>query len=112
MFGEQEDAGLADEGRSQSLMYLAPGLEFDLPDCRANPEILAQRDEIREGVWAGIMKLGENDREILVLRHFQHLSYREIAEALAIPQGTVMSRLFTARSRLRDLLSGLMPVED
>ena len=41
--------------------------------------------------------LSDRDREILALRHFKELSYKEIATALAIPEGTVMSRLFRAR---------------
>jgi RNA polymerase sigma-70 factor, ECF subfamily len=88
------------------------GLEMDVPDNRFRPEVLAARDENREAVWAGLSRLGERDREILVLRHFQHLSYREIAEALDIPQGTVMSRLFAARSRLRGELESLMTPEE
>lgn len=76
-------------------------LEVEAQDQRFNPELLAKRDESRRLVWAGIARLPDRDREILVMRHFEHLSYREIASALAIPEGTVMSRLFTARSRLR-----------
>ncbi len=45
------------------------------------------------------------DREVLNLRHFEELSYREIAQTLEIPEGTVMSRLFHARRRLRELLT-------
>ena len=78
-----------------------------------NPEVLAQRNEIKDEVWAAVRKLGDRDREIIVLRHFQHLSYAEIATTLGIPQGTVMSRLFTARSRLRELLKDrLVGAED
>jgi len=85
----------------------------ELPDSRANPVVLAQRDEIKEEVWNAVRKLKDRDREIIVLRHFQHLSYAEIAETLGIPQGTVMSRLFTARSRLRELLKDrLVGAED
>jgi RNA polymerase sigma-70 factor (ECF subfamily) len=46
--------------------------------------------------------LSTRDREILVRRHFQSASYRDIALVLAIPEGTVMSRLFHARRRLRE----------
>jgi RNA polymerase sigma-70 factor (ECF subfamily) len=46
------------------------------------------------------------DREVLMLRHFDGLSYAELAASLGIPVGTVMSRLFNARKRLRDGLSG------
>ena len=56
--------------------------------------------------WKGFQRLGARDREILALRHFQELSYAEIARALAIPEGTVMSRLFHARARLRLALEG------
>jgi RNA polymerase sigma-70 factor (ECF subfamily) len=91
----------------------AGDLVAELPDARMNPEVLAQRNEIKDEVWAAVRKLGDRDREIIVLRHFQHLSYAEIATTLGIPQGTVMSRLFTARSRLRELLKDrLVGAED
>jgi RNA polymerase sigma-70 factor (ECF subfamily) len=44
--------------------------------------------------------LSENHREIVRLRYFADLSYAEIAEALSIPAGTVMSRLYHARLAL------------
>ncbi len=43
-------------------------------------------------------------REIIVLRDYHDLSYREIAEVLSVPQGTVMSRLHAARAKLRDVI--------
>ena len=49
--------------------------------------------------------LSEPHREIFVLRDFHELSYREIAEVLGIPKGTVMSRLHAARAKLRVLLA-------
>jgi RNA polymerase sigma-70 factor (ECF subfamily) len=42
-------------------------------------------------------------REVLVLYHFEHLKYQEIADTLQIPIGTVMNRIFRARRRLRAL---------
>jgi RNA polymerase sigma-70 factor (ECF subfamily) len=45
--------------------------------------------------------------EVLVMRELDELSYREIAEVIGISVGTVMSRLFRARKRLSDELSGL-----
>ena len=54
---------------------------------------------------AAFDRLPERDREILNLRHFEELTYREIARTLEIPEGTVMSRLFHARRRLRELLT-------
>jgi RNA polymerase sigma-70 factor (ECF subfamily) len=52
-------------------------------------------------------RLEPSDREILVLKHLDGWTYDELAERLDIPRGTVMSRLFHARRRLRALLSEL-----
>jgi RNA polymerase sigma-70 factor (ECF subfamily) len=49
-------------------------------------------------------KLDSIDREILMLREFEQLSYAEIAELCRIPLNTVRSRLFRARTALHDLL--------
>ena len=43
-------------------------------------------------------------REVLVMYHFEHLKYTEIAEILEVPLGTVMNRIFRARRQLRDAL--------
>jgi len=64
----------------------------------------AEHDEVKQVFWKSFRTLSARDREILSLRHFQELSYREIAAALGIPEGTVMSRLFHARARLRTAL--------
>jgi RNA polymerase sigma-70 factor (ECF subfamily) len=54
--------------------------------------------------------LSPADREIVMLRHFDGLSYAELSASLEIPAGTVMSRLFNARKRLRESLArGLAP---
>jgi RNA polymerase sigma-70 factor, ECF subfamily len=50
-------------------------------------------------------KLDRVDREILLLREFEELSYAEIADVLNLPVNTVRSRLFRARTALRGLLS-------
>jgi RNA polymerase sigma-70 factor (ECF subfamily) len=49
-------------------------------------------------------RLEPQDREILVLKHVDGWTYDELAERLDIPRGTVMSRLFHARRRLKQLL--------
>jgi RNA polymerase sigma-70 factor (ECF subfamily) len=54
-------------------------------------------------------KLTTADREILLLREFEELSYAEIAELLRLPLNTVRSRLFCARTVLRDLLQAPAP---
>jgi len=54
-------------------------------------------------------RLGPDDRALLVLHHLEGRSVREIAEVLAIPVGTVKSRLFTGLEKLRRLLDGETP---
>jgi RNA polymerase sigma-70 factor (ECF subfamily) len=73
----------------------------DATDRGEGPERAAQRAQLREILWQCLGRLAEPQREILVLRDYQDLSYREIAEVLEIPLGTVMSRLHTARRMLR-----------
>lgn len=77
---------------------------WELPDFRMNPEIEVSRGELRREMKRAFSKLRPKDREIIVLKHFQDLSYQEIADILRIPIGTVMSRLFHARRRLRENL--------
>ncbi len=61
--------------------------------------------ELRRRVWEALGRLTEGQREILVLREYQDLSYGEIAEVLGVPTGTVMSRLHRARTALRKQLT-------
>jgi len=51
-----------------------------------------------------MLNLPAQDRELITLRHLDGLSYDELAERMEIPQGTVMSRLYYARKKLRDRL--------
>ena len=67
---------------------------------RNDPARNAERAELRARVSAAMERLPEREREVLVLKEFEDLRYREIAELLGIPIGTVMSRLYTARRNL------------
>ena len=58
------------------------------------------RDQLREA----IQKLSPEFREIIILRELESLSYKEIAETVQIPIGTVMSRLARGREMLRAIL--------
>jgi len=60
-------------------------------------------------VRQAVGRLDRLDREILLLREFEQLSYAEIAELLRLPVNTVRSRLFRARVALRDLLAAPAP---
>ncbi len=73
---------------------------------QSDPALLAERHEEAQRLWRAIVQLPTKHREIIVLNHFQHLSYKEIADVLGIPPGTVMSRLHAARGALRAKLTG------
>jgi RNA polymerase sigma-70 factor (ECF subfamily) len=60
-------------------------------------------------VQAGIQDLPEDQRAVLLMVCVEGLSYRETAETLEVPVGTVMSRLARARQRLSALLDGTEP---
>ena len=64
-----------------------------------------ERRELRARLDAAFAELPEIHRAVLVLREVQGLSYEEIADALEIKKGTVMSRLYYARRRLQELLA-------
>lgn len=57
-----------------------------------------------EVLLAALAKLPEASRAVFLLHHVEELPVAEIAQALGIPEGTVKSRLFAARERLRTLL--------
>ncbi len=57
-----------------------------------------------EDIEETLLELSSADREILLLKYLEGRTYRELAERLEIPIGTVMSRLFHARRRLREKL--------
>ncbi len=78
-----------------------PGLEPERVSS-AGPTPLANLTSKRqeEAVRAALQRISEQHREILVMRHFEDLSYVEIGELLDLPQGTVMSRLYRARKAL------------
>ncbi|MEU4689403.1 sigma-70 family RNA polymerase sigma factor [Actinoplanes sp. NPDC023714] len=75
-------------------------LEADIPDGRDDIVEVLDRAQIAEGLDG----LAPPEREVIELFHLQELSLQECAQILAVPVGTVKSRLHRARRRLRDLL--------
>jgi RNA polymerase sigma-70 factor (ECF subfamily) len=67
-----------------------------------------EKQDIRDRVQDCIKVLAPDFREILVLRDLQDFSYEEIGGMLAVPEGTVKSRLFRAREMVRDCLKRFM----
>jgi len=72
-----------------------------MTDEREDAAALAEQNELKEALWAAMDDLKPKEREIIMLKDFQDLPYKEIAEILEIPIGTVMSRLFNARKALK-----------
>ncbi|MHC4922496.1 MAG: sigma-70 family RNA polymerase sigma factor [Planctomycetota bacterium] len=75
------------------------------PNPGPPPEVGAMRSEMREHIDAALDELPEKYREVLVLREIEGLAYKDIATVLRVSRGTVESRLFRARERLRVRLS-------
>ncbi len=65
------------------------------------PDAVMERDETKDKVWKAISKLSNKHREVIVLRHFEDLPYEQIAAALHCSKGSVMSRLYHARKKLK-----------
>lgn len=77
----------------------------DPPSGLDGPVALSERNETVELVRNAIDELARDLREIVVLRDIEELSYEEISEVLGLPLGTVKSRLFRARSVLKDKIA-------
>ena len=78
-----------------------------LPRVADTPEsILLQRSD-RQLVQEALSRLPVAYREVLLLCEFEEMSYQEISATLAIPMGTVMSRLSRARRALRDAVQAM-----
>jgi len=75
-----------------------PELVFEGPDA----ELQAVRASDARQLRATIATLPDEFRDVLILREMEDLSYREIAEVIQTPIGTVMSRLARARALLKD----------
>ncbi len=74
-------------------------------------EILAPAANIRPEdamlLERAMLELPTEERELITLRHLDGLTYQELAKRLEVPQGTIMSRLYYARKRLREKLARL-----
>lgn len=79
-------------------------LEFRPEDLNRGPERIYQRKAAKALLWEALAKIGEDHREILVLKELEGFRYGEIASILDIPEGTVASRLYHARSALKEAL--------
>ena len=82
--------------------------DLPLPAGSLEPDAQAETNETKRVFWQMLEQLPQKHREILLLRHFEELDYAQMAAVLQIPIGTVMSRLFHARQKLRALMEDHM----
>jgi len=68
-----------------------------------NLEEIVEKQELQECVKKAVMALPESHRAVLILKHYQNLSYNEIGEILNCPVGTVKSRMHYALMELKKL---------
>ena len=61
-------------------------------------------DETSRQIQSALMDMKTDYRVVLVLKHYQGMSYREMSEVIGVPEKTVKSRLFSARKQLKDKL--------
>jgi RNA polymerase sigma-70 factor (ECF subfamily) len=80
-----------------------------LPDGAPPPGETIERSELEAALRRAIGELPEDRRIVVLLRDIEGLAYEEIARALALPVGTVRSRLHRARLDLRDKLEAFLP---
>lgn len=78
--------------------------DIDTPAPGETPEDFAALAEANNHLQRALLHLQPDHRAVVVLRHFGGLSYPEMAVVLGIPAKTVKSRLFEARTRLREVL--------
>ena len=88
---------VARKHRDQEMMTTQDGLEA------GDPLGLLKQKESTGEVFVNLGRLRLDQREMLMLKYFQDLDYRQISALLNIPRGTVMSRLYNARKAYRDL---------
>lgn len=94
---------------NESLNFLNQRKQFEeldkgLISTEKTPEEEYEDSETSRGIQKALMDLKLQYRTVIILRHFQNLSYREISQIIQLPEKTVKSRLFTARQLTKDIL--------
>ncbi|MGD9158822.1 MAG: RNA polymerase sigma factor [Desulfobacteraceae bacterium] len=83
------------------------GSSLDIESNEAGPESALSSRQVAGILKEGLDKLPEKARAVLVLKEVEGLSYEEIGDILGINKGTVSSRIFYAREKLRECLKGI-----
>ena len=77
---------------------------ISLAHHRGDPGRSMERKQLRARIAEALDELPDDQREVIILREIDGLSYKEISDITEIPEGTVMSRLYYARKRLQSAL--------
>ncbi len=104
-FNHLRDRGTRDRKLATAMPWLVS--EAAARASADSPERHTERRELRQQLQNALEEIEDREREVLVLKEFEELRYREIAELLDIPLGTVMSRLYSARRHLAEKLEGV-----
>jgi len=96
------------------LMIAAPHGDTDTPREHVAPETLAtspaaayEHTERRSAVRSALSALTRDQREVLLLKEYEGLKFREIADVLGVPESTVKSRMYAGLDAMRTSLAGL-----
>jgi RNA polymerase sigma-70 factor (ECF subfamily) len=84
-------------------------LVSQLADPMPTPFAAATQRELAQQLEVAVQQLGETDREIVLMRHYEHLTNQEIAEALGLNPPAASMRYLRAIRRLKSLLEELHP---
>lgn len=96
----------ANAGRVESAPEHGPELLENIPATADGPEEKLIRSERKAAVREALQSLPDAYRLPLLMQHYQGMSYREISTALNIPEKTVATRLYRAKTMLREKLLG------
>jgi RNA polymerase sigma-70 factor (ECF subfamily) len=77
-----------------------------------DPMRALHNSELRKHILSALDHLSDQHRTVLMLREVDGLSYKEIADVMETPEGTVMSRLFHARRQMQELLREYVDLEN
>jgi len=79
-------------------------IDGEEPDETPGPDRQVEGEQTRREIEDALMRMSPELRAVVVLRHFMHLSYQDMAVVLGLPEKTVKSRLYSARQLLREEL--------
>ena len=82
-----------------------PHYELDgVEDAKARVEEMVLRNERSETIQSALQELSFEDRAVVILKYWEGMSYKEIAETLNVNEGSVRNRLYRARKALAEML--------